>query len=82
MSVWDCCQCGPGSWKLIAAAPTDGTEILLQNFTGTIMQGYWDGARWLVSSSGTPFPDPVRWQAVPDMEPPDWAVPVRPSTCL
>ncbi len=62
------CQTRPiQPWKEMASAPKDGTDILLADFVGLTLMGFWDGTNWRVHMTGLPIFEPVLWARVPPM---------------
>lgn len=51
----------------MTSAPKDGTDVLLADWIGLVLQGFWDGANWRVRMTGVPAFEPVRWAPVPEM---------------
>lgn len=66
MSLWSQCLARPTlPWKVMTSAPKDGTKVLLADWVGLVMQGYWDGAVWRLTTTGNPEFEPVQWATIP-----------------
>ena len=54
-------------WRAMTSAPKDGTYVILADWFGLVMRGFWDGADWRLTMTGSPTVEPVMWQPIPPM---------------